>query len=169
MSLVAAKIADISTLSVMKEPMQTVVIVIHLIVVVFMIGLILVQRSEGGALGIGGGGNNFMSARGQANVLTRSTTILAAVFFLTSLALSLIARYGDNPGTILDQIGNNTPALEQGTDGTADFGAGGLLESLPGQLPSDGENADGANSDGTGPQSPDTTGDNLGPQVPVSQ
>lgn len=139
--------------------MQTVVIVIHLIVVIFMIGLILVQRSEGGALGIGGGGGgNFMSARGQANVLTRSTTILAAVFFLTSLVLSLIARYGDSPSSILDQIGTNPnrPAPITG-ENIPDTG-GGLLDSLPGQLPSTGV-----------PQVPDAGQGTTGPQVPSTQ
>ena len=58
--------------------MTTVLIVIHLIVVLAMIGLVLLQRSEGGALGIGGGGGGFMSGRGAANFLTRVTAGLAA-------------------------------------------------------------------------------------------
>ena len=59
--------------------METVIIVIHLMVIVALVAVVLMQRSEGGALGIGGGGN-FMSARAQGNVLTRATAILAAAF-----------------------------------------------------------------------------------------
>jgi preprotein translocase subunit SecG len=61
------------------------------------------QRSEGGALGIGGGGN-FLSTRSQANVLTRSTAILAAVFFATSIALTIIGRLGEKPTSIIEQV-----------------------------------------------------------------
>ena len=102
--------------------MQTVIIVIHLIVVVALVGVVLMQRSEGGGLGIGGG-SGFMSARGAANALTRTTAILAAAFFATSLALSLIARYGASPTDILDRI----PAGSEQTDGS-----GGVLDQLGG-------------------------------------
>src|SRR5438445_8554067 len=68
------------------SPMQTVIIVIHLMVVVTMVSLVLLQRSEGGGLGMGGG-SGFMTNRGSSNVLTRTTATLAAVFFATSLVL----------------------------------------------------------------------------------
>ncbi|MCC0038565.1 MAG: preprotein translocase subunit SecG [Brucellaceae bacterium] len=90
--------------------METVLIVVHLMVVIGLVGVVLLQRSEGGGLGIGGG-SGFMTARGAANALTRATGILAAAFFATSLALSIIARYGDNPIDILD----TPPAAQQGT------------------------------------------------------
>ena len=64
--------------------METVLIVIHLMVVLALVGVVLLQRSEGGGLGIGGG-SGFMTARGAANALTRATAILAAAFFVTSL------------------------------------------------------------------------------------
>ena len=83
--------------------MQTVLIVIHLMVVIALVGVVLLQRSEGGGLGIGGG-SGFMTARGAANALTRATGILAIVFFATSLGLSLIARYGERPIDILDRV-----------------------------------------------------------------
>ncbi len=105
--------------------MQTVIIVIHLMVVVALVAVVLLQRSEGGALGIGGGGG-FMSARGQANVLTRTTAILAGVFFLTSIALTLITRYGDRPASILDRIQTEAPAAT-----TPAGGQGGILDQLP--------------------------------------
>ena len=83
--------------------METVLIVIHLIVVLALVGVVLLQRSEGGGLGIGGG-SGFMTARGAANALTRTTAILATAFFVTSLALSILARYGERPADILDRV-----------------------------------------------------------------
>lgn len=103
--------------------MQTIVIVIHLMVVVALVGVVLLQRSEGGGLGIGGG-SGFMSARGAANALTRTTGILAAAFFATSLALSLLARYGERPIDILDRL----PQTQQ--EGTQ--GEGGILDEIGG-------------------------------------
>src|SRR5579864_441786 len=70
--------------------MQTVVIVVHLMIVVVLIGTVLLQKSEGGGLGMGGGAG-FMSSRGTANLLTRTTAVLAALFFLTSLGLNWLA------------------------------------------------------------------------------
>ena len=69
--------------------MQTVLIVVHLLIVIALVGVVLLQRSEGGALGIGGGGG-FMTGRGQANALSRATAILGALFFATSLVMSII-------------------------------------------------------------------------------
>lgn len=90
--------------------MHTVLIVIHLMIVLALVGVVLIQRSEGGGLGIGGG-SGFMSARGAANALTRTTAILATAFFITSLALGILARYGASPTDILDRI----PTETQGT------------------------------------------------------
>ena len=81
--------------------MQTVVIVIHLMIVLAMIGPVLLQKSEGGGLGMGGGGGGFMSSRGTANVLTRTTAILAAAFFATSLMLSILAGMDRKPRSVL--------------------------------------------------------------------
>ena len=83
--------------------MQTVLIVIHLMIVLALVGVVLIQRSEGGGLGIGGG-SGFMSARGTANALTRTTAILATLFFLTSLGLGILTRYEGRPSDILDRI-----------------------------------------------------------------
>ncbi len=82
--------------------MQTVLITFHLIVVVALVGVVLLQRSEGGALGIGGGG--FMTGRGQANALTRATAILGTIFFITSLALTVMANMGRAPKSIFDGV-----------------------------------------------------------------
>lgn len=103
--------------------MQTVLIVVHLMIVLALVGVVLIQRSEGGGLGVGGG-SGFMSARGTANALTRTTAILATLFFITSLGLGLLARYESKPTDILDRI----PA------GTAAPG-GNVLDQLPGAAP----------------------------------
>jgi preprotein translocase subunit SecG len=110
--------------------MQTVLIVIHLMIVLALVGVVLIQRSEGGGLGIGGG-SGFMSARGTANALTRTTAILAALFFITSLGLGILTRYESRPTDILNRIpatsgqgngildslgGANAPAAAQPTD-----------------------------------------------------
>src|ERR1700704_1402021 len=84
--------------------MQQFVIVVHLMIVLSMIGVVLLQKSEGGGLGMGGGGG-FMTSRGSANVLTRATGMLAAAFFTTSLILSILAGIGRNPTTIIQQGG----------------------------------------------------------------
>ena len=96
--------------------MQTVLIVIHLMIVLALVGVVLIQRSEGGGLGVGGG-SGFMSARGTANALTRTTAILAALFFVTSLGLSLLSRYEGRPTDILDRI---TPAGQTQSKGVLD-------------------------------------------------
>ena len=123
--------------------MATVLLVIHIMVAAALVGLVLLQRSEGGALGIGGGGGGgggFMSGRGAANLLTRVTAVFAAAFFVTSILLTLIATKGSGPGTNLDSF---TIQGEQGAPGAQ---PGTSLDSL--KLP---------------PQQP------TGPQVPQSQ
>jgi preprotein translocase subunit SecG len=85
--------------------MQNVLIVIHLIIVLALVAVVLLQRSEGGGLGLGGGSSGvsgFLTGRGQANALTRATTILAAAFFLTSILLTMLQTYGHKPSSILD-------------------------------------------------------------------
>jgi preprotein translocase subunit SecG len=111
--------------------METVIIVVHLMVVLALVGVVLLQRSEGGGLGIGGG-SGFMTARGAANALTRATAILAAAFFITSLGLSLIARYGAQPIDILDRV----PAGQsQGQGGVLDQLGGSDVPTAPATTP----------------------------------
>ena len=84
--------------------MSTILLVIHLLIALALVGVILLQRSEGGALGIGGGGmGGLMSGRSSANLLTRTTAFLAAGFVTTSLLLAIIATHGTAPRSILDQ------------------------------------------------------------------
>lgn len=85
--------------------METVILVIHLLLALALVGVILVQRSEGGGLGIGGGTmGGMMTARGSANLLTRTTAILAACFMTTSIILAILAGGHNRPQSIIDQI-----------------------------------------------------------------
>jgi preprotein translocase subunit SecG len=128
--------------------MQTVIIVIHLLIVLTMIGLVLLQRSEGGGLGMGGGG--FMSTRGTANLLSRSTAYLAAAFFATSLILSILAGYDRKPTSILNTGAPAGPAVPapSGAIPPLGSGGGGVLDQL---------------------QRPAAPAQPAGPQVPQSQ
>jgi preprotein translocase subunit SecG len=84
--------------------MIRVLLAVHIMLAIAMIGAILVQRSEGGALGIGGGGGGgLMTTRGQANLLTRVTGVLAALFFVTSMALVMMAGTPNRVRSIMDQ------------------------------------------------------------------
>jgi preprotein translocase subunit SecG len=107
--------------------MQTVLLVIHLMVVAALVGVVLLQRSEGGALGIGGGGG-FMTSRGTANVLTRTTAILAGIFFLTSIGLSVLPRFTGAHDSILDKV-RAAPATST-KDQPIGSGKGGVLDQL---------------------------------------
>ena len=132
--------------------MQTVAIVIHLMIVATLIATVLLQKSEGGGLGVGGGAG-FMSSRGTANLLTRTTAVLAFGFFLTSLFLSWYASYDRKPTSILD----NTPASQSqpaspATPAPPLSQGGGILDSL--------KKADERQQNQPGPS---------GPQVPRSQ
>ena len=91
--------------------MINVLLVIHLLIAIAMVGVILLQRSEGGALGIGGSGGGLMSGRAAGNLLTRTTAILATGFFLTSLGLALLANNRTQPSSIVDQA----PASQEQT------------------------------------------------------
>lgn len=107
--------------------MQTILIVIHLMIVIALVAVVLLQRSEGGGLGIGGG--NAMSARGAANPLTRLTAILGLAFFITSVSLGLLGRYGTDPTDVLDRIPVVGETIDPET-GEAVPGSGGVLDLL---------------------------------------
>ena len=109
--------------------MQTVIIVIHLMIVAVLIGAVLLQKSEGGGLGMGGGAG-FMSSRGTANLLTRTTAVLAVGFFATSLLLSWIASYDRKPASIIgaQPASQSQPAGSGGP--VAPPTSGGILDTL---------------------------------------
>ncbi len=139
--------------------MQNVLIVIHLMIVLALVGVVLIQRSEGGGLGIGGG-SGFMSARGTANALTRTTAILAALFFLTSLGLGLLTRYESRPTDILDRI----PATQGQGNGILD--TLGPSSSTPAQNGAPSTNGAAAPATGTTP-APATTPATPAPATPA--
>jgi len=133
--------------------MQTVIIVIHLMLVTGLIGVVLLQRSEGGGLGMGGsgGGGGFLSSRGTGNLLTRTTAILAGLFFVTSLALSIIASMGRQPTSILTPLGTpSAPGVPTPGGQPAQPGRG-VLDTL------------------RGPEQPAAPAAPTAPQVPQSQ
>ena len=97
--------------------MQTLVLTIHILIALALIGSVLLQRSEGGGLGIGGGGGaggGFMTARGTANLMTRVTAILAACFFATSLILAIMAGSQRDAASIVNEVINETPVPASG-------------------------------------------------------
>jgi preprotein translocase subunit SecG len=83
--------------------MQSVLLVVHILIVLALIGVVLLQRSEGGALGTGGGTGGFMTGRGQANALSRATAILGALFFATALLMSILSSWSRAPHSILER------------------------------------------------------------------
>jgi len=130
--------------------MLTVIIVIHLMLVVAMVGVVLLQKSEGG--GFVSSTSGFMTGRGTANVLTRTTALLAVGFFVTSLTLSWLAGLGRKPASI---INTGAPATQQAPGApTAPLSSSGrgVLDQLRG---------------GPAPASPSPAP--SGPQVPQSQ
>ena len=84
--------------------MQLVLLVVHMMIAAALVGVVLLQKSEGGALGIGGGGGGgFLTGRGTANLLTRTTAFLAAAFYATSIGLTLVAQHTTATGSALDK------------------------------------------------------------------
>jgi preprotein translocase subunit SecG len=144
--------------------MQTVIIIIHLVIVLALIGVVLLQRSEGG-LGLGGGGSGgvsgFMTGRGQTNALTRATAILAAAFFVTSMALGWMATQNRTPRSILD---TGAPGAPAGQEAPVPGGQGpGVLEQL--QRMQGGQSGAPTTAPSTAPDAPAPTG----PVVPQSR
>lgn len=93
--------------------MQTVLLVIHLLITVAMIGIILIQRSEGG-MGLGAGTmGGLMTTRGSSNFLTHMTAVLAGCFLVTSLALAILASHQSRPSSILEQPPQAQPVDSQ--------------------------------------------------------
>ena len=95
--------------------METVILVIHLLLALAIIGLVLLQKSEGGGLGIGGGSGgmgSFASAASTANALTRMTAFCAAGFFVTSLTLAVLAGNNNSTKSLLESLDNVPPAVD---------------------------------------------------------
>ena len=113
--------------------MATVLLVIHLMVAATLVGVVLLQKSEGGALGIGGGGGGFLTGRGTANLLTRTTAGLAAAFFATSILLTLVANHTAPAGSVFDSAKPASgPSRPNAPDASKapEPGRGGVLDKL---------------------------------------
>jgi preprotein translocase subunit SecG len=112
--------------------MIAVITVVHLLIVLALIVTVLMQRSEGGALGIGGGGGGggggMFTSRGAGSALTRTTAFLAICFFVTSLSLAYLSRGDSGGSSVLDQV---APSQSQGEEG----GGRSVLPTLPGTPP----------------------------------
>ena len=130
--------------------MISVIIVIHLMLVVALIGTVMLQKSEGG--GLVSSTSGFMTGRGTANVLTRTTALLAAGFFLTSLALSWLAGLDRKPASIINPAGT-TQEAPGAPVAPLSSGSGGVLNQLQ----------------GGGPAAPGSAPAPSGPQVPESK
>ncbi len=136
--------------------MITVLLVIHLLICIAMVGLILLQKSEGGALGIGGGNamGGLVSSRGAGNLLTRGTTLLAAAFFATSMILALMASHRedrplleDSPLTAPAAAPNQATPQAEGTEADA-------MPSVPAAGDTAGEDGSGSDAQDSSPSVP---------------
>ena len=95
--------------------MENIVLTIHLILALALVGIVLLQRSEGGGLGLGGG-DGIMSGRGAATALTKITWVLAIAFIITSMSLTIIASRNANSSSIFDRLGSERETEEINTD-----------------------------------------------------
>jgi preprotein translocase subunit SecG len=137
--------------------MITVIIVVHLMLVIALIGVVLLQKSEGG--GLVSSTSGFLTGRGTANVLTRTTALLAAGFFVTSLALSWYASFQRHPASIINTSGS--PPGQEAPAGPPLPPTGNLLNQLQQGLP--------GLPSGTNPAlAPPPAPAPSGPQVPQS-
>ena len=96
-------------------PMANVLLVAYLLIVLALIAVILLQRSEGGGLGMGGDAGGLMTVRGSANLLTRTTAILAALFFATAIGLTILSELDRGTDSILDQATEHRTAPQPTT------------------------------------------------------
>lgn len=92
--------------------MENVILIIHLILALLLIGVVLLQRSEGGGLGMGGGGNSVMSGRGAATALAKLTWVFAVCFIATSMTLTYLAAVEADSGSVVDQFGGTQSESE---------------------------------------------------------
>jgi preprotein translocase subunit SecG len=136
--------------------MLSVIIVIHLMIVLALVGVVLLQKSEGG--GLVSSTSGFLSSRGTANVLSRTTALLAVGFFVTSLTLSWLASFDRKPTSIINTGGGSTTQEAPGAPPAPPLspGGNGILNQLGGGNPP---------ASGSAPPTPAPSG----PQVPQSK
>ncbi len=95
-------------------------LIVHAVIAAALVGVILMQRSEGGGLGMGAGPAGLMTARGAADFLTRATTILATLFVLMSIGLAVLASVRNRPARIDTSLARSAPATDQPAGAPAD-------------------------------------------------
>ena len=145
--------------------LANIVIVAYLLIVLAMIAVILLQRSEGGGLGMGSNSNSLVSVRGSANLLTRTTAILAALFFALAISLTILAELEQSDRSILDR------AVEGGQPATTVLDAiQQLQQQQSGDLPVPQTPVETAPADGTAPAADPglAAPEAPAPQVPAS-
>lgn len=91
----------------------TFLLVIEILVSLALVGVVLLQRSEGGALGMGGGPSGFMTARGAGDLLTRTTWILGAIFFILAMVLTVLSGKQSGASSVVDRL--NVDAIDPNT------------------------------------------------------
>jgi preprotein translocase subunit SecG len=149
-----------------RPVMENVLLVAYLLIVLALIAVILLQRSEGGGLGMGGNAGGLMTVRGSANLLTRTTAILAALFFATAIGLTIMAELNRRSSDILDSAaapGEATPATV--LDALSQMGGGETLP-LPTATPSEAPPA--AEAATSAPAADETTTTDPGLALPVT-
>ncbi|WP_206711358.1 preprotein translocase subunit SecG [Aquisalinus flavus] len=151
--------------------METIILIIYCFIVIALVGVVLMQRSEGGALGMGGGGGGVMSGRGAASALTRTTSLLAAAYMGICLFLAVIAKE-ENPNQDFNEILGNDPAAPSRQLTPGEVSGDDLLEGFgttePAEEPATQEPApeEAAAPVETAPASDEPAGDATGDETP---
>ena len=138
--------------------MENVVLTVHLILALLLIGVVLLQRSEGGGLGMGSSGG-AISGRAAATALGKVTWVLAAIFIVTSITMTILASRSASTASVIDQIGAEQPAVK--TPAPA-LPAGGDL------LPPSNDGSPAAPPAATAPTTPPAAPDASAPAAPAS-
>jgi preprotein translocase subunit SecG len=138
--------------------MENVVLTVHLILALLLIGVVLLQRSEGGGLGMGSSGG-AISGRAAATALGKVTWVLAAIFIVTSITMTILASRSASTASVIDQIGAEQPAVK--TPAPA-LPAGGDL------LPPSNDGSPAAPPAATAPTTPPAAPDATAPAAPAS-
>ena len=92
--------------------MENFILILNIILAVLLVGVILLQRSEGGALGLGVSQDNFISSRSASNFLTKTTAIIATLFIITSISLTIISKEEISSTSVLEKVDEEKDSLE---------------------------------------------------------
>jgi len=84
--------------------MENIILVINIILALLLIGIILIQKSEGGALGLGVSQDSFISSRSASSFLTKATAVIASLFIITSISLTIISKENFTSSSVLERV-----------------------------------------------------------------